>query len=147
MPPSFIPHSRMRSFSPWFCVQLALTYTQAHYADTPCAATHTHRHTHIHTNARPRSCLFGFVGSLFSCLNSNSFFSFFRKWIEYNKAPKELLLVCGGIAHDMFQAFEKGKNIVIDFFFLFILFEELRPLTLANYLLHRWVYFVTFQSL
>lgn len=39
MPPSFIPHSWMRSFLPWFCVQLALTYTQAHYADTPCAAT------------------------------------------------------------------------------------------------------------
>lgn len=40
MPRSFIPHSWMRSFLPWFCVQLALTYTQAHYADTPCAATH-----------------------------------------------------------------------------------------------------------
>lgn len=52
MPRSFIPHSWMRSFLPWFCVQLALTYTQAHYADTPCAATQK--------NTRPRSHLLSF---------------------------------------------------------------------------------------
>lgn len=61
MPPSFIPHSWMRSFLPWFCVQLALIYTQAHYADTPCAATHKKILDHV---------------LMFSCWFVVGFFSF-----------------------------------------------------------------------
>lgn len=56
MPSSFIPHSWMRSFLPWSCVQLALIYTQAHYAHTRCAASQSTR-PHFHCLSLFLSCL------------------------------------------------------------------------------------------
>lgn len=40
MPHSFIPHSWLRSFLPWFSVRLALIYKQVHHADFNHARQH-----------------------------------------------------------------------------------------------------------